>query len=154
MQRTTFVGDDCKEGAGREQKTACEPSRAGAPANRGLPEVGQYGQVSPSGQWAFYTDENFQQSGDYIYSAAFISDLRSKTSYALTPAGLVKFDPAGNALEALPEGTCMLPGEADPRWLPERDILLVDGCGATPWMVVEPPGRVQAVVADQVAIYR
>lgn len=61
-----------------------------------------------------------------MYNAAFIRDLRSKMTYALTPAGLVTFDPADKALEALPEGTCMLPGEADPRWLPERDTLLVD----------------------------
>ncbi len=153
VQRTTFVGDDCKQGAGREQKAACELSRKDVPVDRELPEIGHYGQVSPSGQWAFYTDENFEQSADYIYSAAFVRDLRSRTSYALTPAGRVKFAPAGKALEALPEGTCMLPGEASPRWLPERDILLVDGCGRAPWLVVEPPGRVQAVVAHEVAIY-
>lgn len=153
-QRTTFLGDDCKAGGGRVREPACVPSPKDRPAARALAELDQTVLPSPSGRWAFYLDSTFEDSGDYIYTAAFLYDTTEKTAHAVTPTGLLKIDYAArDAAKGPPPGTCMLPGEAAPRWLPGRDVLLLDGCGEKPWLLVEPPGRVQPVDADAVTIY-
>lgn len=153
-QRTTFVGEDCKAGAPPVRDPACTPASRTRPATRPLAEIDQTIQPSPSGRWAFYLDDTFQDSGDYIYTAAFLYDTTTKTAHAITPAGLVQVDLAArDAAVGPPKDTCMLPGEASPRWLPARDVLLLDGCGESPWLLVEPPGRVRPIQADEVTIY-
>lgn len=153
-QRTVYVGDDCEEGAGRVREAACEQRERATPEPTELPGIDQYGQRSPSGRWAFYRDDTFEQSGDYIYSAAFVYDTTAKAAHAVTPAGLVQIDyKARDAAKGPPPDTCMLPGEATAGWLPGRDVLVVEGCGRSGWLVVEPPGRVQAADAHAVAIY-
>ncbi|MEZ4454030.1 MAG: hypothetical protein R3B09_31530, partial [Nannocystaceae bacterium] len=145
-QRTTLVSDECKKGAGRERERACEPARKDLPEATEVAGLGQYAVVSPSGRWAYYTDELFEQSGDYIYYAAFVYDTEAKTAHAITPEGLVKIDLAArDPAKGPPEGTCYIPGEAEARWMPGSDRLILDGCGAAGWLLVEPPGRVQKI---------
>lgn len=153
-QRTVMIGEECKTGAGRERKPSCEPRPKNWPSQREIAEIDQTGLVSPSGRWAFYRDGMFEESGDYIYTAAFLRDTTEHISYAITPARLVKIDYKKRSAEkGPPTDTCMLAGEAEPRWLPDRDVLIVDGCGDKGWLVVEPPGRIEPLSATQVAIY-
>lgn len=153
VQRTVFVGEDCKQGAGRAQADACSPAGKSQPSVE-LPKLGVYGLMSPSGRWAYYSDEKFEQSGDYIYRPAFVHDTQTGKVYAVTPGGLVEFDRhAAGAETALPQDVCAQPGEASSAWAPGRDVLLLEGCGPAGWLAVEPPGRVQAIDARQVVVY-
>lgn len=153
-QRTTFVGEDCKQGAARQREPACRPAPRGRPATTEIAGIEQHGLVSPSGRWAYYLDEAFQQSGDYIYSAAFLFDVQAKVAYAVTPTGLVKFDRGQRDAEGgPPAATCFVPGEAQASWMPGRDLLILEGCGASPWLLVEPPGRVEEAKAHAVVAY-
>ncbi len=154
-QRNFMVSDDCKQPGVREQARACQTMARDEPKSTEIAALGgEYGLVSPSGQWMFYRDETFTQMADHIYMAAFLYDTRAKTTHAITPTGLVKQDRAArDARKGPPEGTCLLPGEASPRWMPGRDVLIVDGCGLAGTLVVAPPGRVHELAGHQVAVY-
>ncbi len=153
-QRVVAIGEECEAGGGREQKSVCEPRPKDLPSQREIAGIEETGLVSPSGRWALYFDDKFQMSGDYIYTAVFLRDIRGKTSHAVTPAGLVKIDHAKRDAEAgPPKDTCYLPGEAVSRWLPDRDVLVVDGCGAEGWLIVEPPGTVRKIEGHAVTVY-
>lgn len=152
-QRTTLVGEECQKGAGREQEPACATTPDDIPMSKEIEALGGVqGLLSPSGKWALYDEENFAQMGDYVHLAMFLFDTQAKVSYAVTRAGLVKVDRA--TMKAAPKDTCYVVGEAAQRWMPDRDILVLDGCDHAPWLILDPPARVQSVVdALHVAIY-
>lgn len=152
--RTVFVGEECKQGGEKPQEPACQPAPKNRPQFQAIPGFEQAGVLSPSGEWFYYLDDTFVQEGDYIYTAAFVRDIKAQTSYAVTPDGLVKIDYISRtAAKGPPEGTCYLPGEADVRWMPGRDLLILESCGAAGLLVVEPPRRVQKVDAHQIVGY-
>jgi len=152
-QRTVFVGEDCHEGAGREQEPACATTPDDIPMPKEIEALGGvYGLLSPSGKWALYNEEKFAQTGDYIHLAMFLHDTQAKVSYAVTRAGLVKVDRA--TMKEAPKDTCYVVGEAAQRWMPDRDILVLDGCDHAPWLIIDPPARPHSAVdAVHVTIY-
>ncbi|MDC0720337.1 hypothetical protein [Nannocystis bainbridge] len=153
-QRTVFVTEDCQKGAGREREPACRPARSDLPSPTEIAGSDRSGLASPSGHWSYYSDEDFGASGDYMYSAAFLFDTRSRTAYAVTPTALVKFTPGTpDAPQRPPETTCLIPAEAQARWMPGRDLLILEGCGEAGLLIVEPPGRVQKAQAHAVIPY-
>ncbi|MBV8758261.1 MAG: hypothetical protein JO257_13325 [Deltaproteobacteria bacterium] len=135
--RTTMALDECREpGEPKDGPSLCSAGYPQVPPDQdtqphSLKELGKdFANVSASRRWAVITDDALAEEGDYIYHAPMLFDGTTAKTYAITPAGAVPIDfKAAVAARKLPDGACYSPGEAQPQWLPNIDVLLVPGCG-------------------------
>jgi hypothetical protein len=143
IQKTTFTLDDCREPGEVEQSDG--PCVAGDQAGPSP--------SSSSKRWELVRDPDLGEQGDYIYSATFVTDKQTSTTYAIRPDGIAKLDyAAARAAGKAPEGTCLLPYEALVRWFPHAEVLLVTGCSETA-LLVRPPASVRKLPGNGFAFY-
>jgi hypothetical protein len=145
VHTTTFTLDDCREPGEVEHTDG--PCETGDGAARSGP-------LSASKRWELVRDPDLGEQGDYIYSATLVTDQQTRKTYAIKSDGLAELDyAAARAASKAPEGTCLLPYEAQVRWFPHSDVLLVGGCAEAGAMLVRPPGTVRPVAGTDFAFY-
>src|SRR5665647_1021579 len=103
IRKTTFTLDDCRApGETQNADGPCEANDLISGPDR----------VSASKRWELVRDPDLGEMGDYIYSATFVMDKQTTTTYAIRADGIAQFDyAAAKAAHKAPEGTCLLPYE-------------------------------------------
>ncbi|HEY0135807.1 MAG TPA: hypothetical protein VGB85_17100 [Nannocystis sp.] len=156
-RRMTSVGEECKQPRDREQKPLCQPHEVGPQVTHKstqVPGSEELGEPSSSGRYIAYRNTDLGDQGDYIYSAILLYDTTTRTHLAVTSAGPRPVDLAKLKTSAdLPPKTCKIPGEASMWWMPDRDVLILENCGDSPFLIVRPEGRTEPLAAQALAFH-